>query len=141
MTARLFRLTPVQTVPAALRPASPGLLEQAPVSEHTWYGASGRKYAHAVYSLIACPPLPKANFMLVRRNANGTRTVLHIGCGQDDAPTANLARVRQRGAQLGANEVHVSIAAAGDSMRSLVVCDLRAGQFGGLGPEPLNAAA
>ena len=56
--------------------------------------------------------------------------VLHVGQGQSDAATLNLAQVRQRGAQLGANEVHVHFSAASDAARSLVACDLRAGQFG-----------
>ena len=62
--------------------------------------------------------------------------VLHIGSGQSDAATLNLAGVRQRGAQLGANEVHVHFAAAPDAARTLVLCDLRAGQLGSLASEP-----
>ena len=34
---------------------------------------------------------------------------------------------------LGANEVHVHFAGQTDAERQLVVCDLRAGQFGALG--------
>jgi hypothetical protein len=50
-----------------------------------------------------------------------------VGVGQSDAPTLNLAQVRQRGAQAGANEVHVHLGAASEAERRLVACDLRAG--------------
>jgi hypothetical protein len=141
MAASVVSLAPARTEPAVPRPVSPAALDQAPVREHTWHGASGRQYVHTVYSLIACPPLPKACYALVRRDHRGARSVLHIGLGQDDAPTLNLARVRQRGAQLGANEVHVHFLAASDAERSLAACDLRTGQFGALESEPLHAAA
>jgi hypothetical protein len=49
--------------------------------------------------------------------------------------------VRQRGAQLGANEVHVYFAATSDAARALAVCDLRAGQLGDLGSHPARASA
>jgi hypothetical protein len=57
--------------------------------------------------------------------------VLRIGLGQSDAPTLNLAAVRQKGAQAGANEVHVYPAAPEAELR-LVACDLRARLFGSL---------
>lgn len=107
---------------------------------HFWRGASGRRYAHAVYSLIECPALPKATYLLVRRDAGGNRTVLHIGHADRDAATLNLARVRQRGATLGANEVHVYLLAGSASERQLTICDLRAGLFGELAAEPSHAA-
>ena len=143
MAARLVSLPSSRSQPSVAipQPVSPGLLDQAPVREHAWKGASGRIYKHTVYSLIACPPLPRSTVMLVRREASGTRKVLHIGLADDDAPSMNLARIRQRGAQLGANEVHVHFAAATAAARSLAVCDRRAGQFGALEAERLHAAA
>jgi hypothetical protein len=94
---------------------------------------------HSVFSLIECPPLPRMAYVLVRHDANGERHALHIASGQSDAPTLNLAHIRQRGATLGANEVHVYVPAATDDERHLVVCDLRAGQFGALAEEPAQA--
>src|SRR5215510_11037456 len=41
---------------------------------HYWRGASGRRYLHSVYTLIGCPALPRANYILVRRHDNGSRT-------------------------------------------------------------------
>jgi hypothetical protein len=96
---------------------------------------------HSVYSLIECPPLPKATYILIRRAQSGRRSVLHVGVGQSEAATLNLAGVRQRGAQLGANEVHVHFATASDEARTLVLCDLRAGQLGSLASEPDRASA
>ena len=69
------------------------------------------------------------------------RSAAFAGLGSNDAATLNLAQVRQRGAQLGANEVHVYFRADSDAERALVACDLRAGQFGGVGSEPRHAAA
>ena len=60
---------------------------------------------------------------------------------RSDAATLNLAQVRQRGAQLGANEVHVHFLADTETQRRLVMCDLRAGQFGELSSEPTRASA
>ena len=34
---------------------------------HYWRGASGRRYLHSVYTLVGCPALPQANYILVRR--------------------------------------------------------------------------
>jgi hypothetical protein len=127
MSAKVLSLARVQPAPA---PIPLGLPPQVPARQHVWRGASGRGYVHSVYSLIECPPLPKATYLLVRREQSGRRHVLHVGLGSSHAATLNLAGVRQRGAQLGANEVHVHFAADTDAVRSLVVCDLSAGQSG-----------
>ena len=63
---------------------------------HYWRGASGRRYLHSVYTLIGCPALPRANYILVRRYDNGTRVALAFGQTKDDAVTLNLAHLRQR---------------------------------------------
>jgi hypothetical protein len=104
-----------------------------------WRGASGRRYMHTVYSLIECSPVPEAIYLLVRRADDGSCQVLHIASGESDAPTLNLARIRQRGATLGANEVHVHFLAETEGRRRLVICDLRAGLFGALSAEPAAA--
>ncbi len=125
-------------------PPQPVLLNQnrkTPVPQRQWLGASGKRYAHSVYSLIACPPIPKATYLLVRRDSGGLRTVLHVGIGGSDAPTLNLAQIRQRGAQLGANEVHVRFGARSDAAHALAALDLRAGLFGELTAEPSRACA
>jgi hypothetical protein len=114
---------------------------RTPTRQYLWRGASGRGYLHSVYGLIECPPLPKTTYMLVRRGEKGETRVLHVGLGRHEAATLNLAKVRQRGAQLGANEVHVFFGAQSDEARALAVCDLRAGQFGDLSCEPTRTIA
>ena len=127
---------PVIPAPLAL-----GLPQQVPARQHLWRGASGQAYVLSVYSLIDCPPLPKATFVLVRRQADGRRLALHVGLARTDTATLNLAQVRQRGAQLGANEVHVCFLPPSNAEHALVACDLRAGQFGTLAGEPQRRAA
>jgi hypothetical protein len=136
-------LSPAQinAVPAIPAPVELGLEQQVPARQHLWRGASGRAYVHRVYSLIECPPLPQATYVLVRREANGRRVALHVGLGRSDTATLNLARVRQRGAQLGANEVHVHFLRPAQADAGLVACDLRAGQFRSLASEPARVAA
>lgn len=101
-----------------------------------WAGASGRRYVHTVYSLLECPVHAHVAYMLVRRDADGRRIPLRIDRSRHEAGSLNLADVRQRGAQLGANEVHLHLIAESVAERDLVVMDLRAGHFGALSAEP-----
>jgi len=141
MAARILNLARVEHRPAVPEPVALGMPQDLPGRLHFWRGASGARYVHTVYSLIECPPLPKSTYLLVHRGQDGRRHVRHIGCGDSEAPTLNLARIRQRGAQLGANEVHVHFLAEGEAERRLVALDLRAGHFGELGAEPTCAVA
>jgi len=101
-----------------------------------WRGASGERYLHTVYGLFDCPTLPEANYILVRRDPNGERTALRVGRTTHEAPTLNLAEVRHRAAQLGANEVHVHFIPDTDEERRVVECDLGARLFAGPGSGP-----
>jgi hypothetical protein len=96
---------------------------------HYWRGASGRRYLHSVYSLIGCPALPQANYILVRRHADGTRTPLLLGQTMDEAASLNLAHLRHNGAKLGANEVHIHLLAETAEARAYVERDLTAAHF------------
>lgn len=96
---------------------------------HYWRGASGRRYLHSVYSLVGCPALPQANFILVRRHENGTREALAFGSTKDDAMSLNLARLRHEGAKIGANEVHIHLLAETPRARKFVEADLTAAQL------------
>jgi hypothetical protein len=93
---------------------------------HYWRGASGKRYLHSVYSLIGCPALPRANYILVRRSDDGSREPLAIGQTKDEAVSLNLASLRHQGATLGANEVHIHLLAETDRQRGLVQADLAA---------------
>ncbi|MGI8725766.1 MAG: hypothetical protein ACR2J1_10565 [Methyloceanibacter sp.] len=93
---------------------------------HYWRGASGHRYLHSVYSLIGCPALPQANYILVRRHEDGTRTPIAFGETKDDAISLNLAHLRHKGAKLGANEVHIHLLAETAVDRARVENDLTA---------------
>lgn len=94
---------------------------------HYWRGASGRRYLHSVYSLIGCPALPQANYILARREQDGGgHTPLAIGQTTGDAVSLNLAWLRHHGAKLGANEVHIHLLAETEAEREQICEDLRA---------------
>ena len=138
MSARVVELSDVvarrheQATPPGIR------LDEQPLAARFrfWRGASGERYLHTVYSLLDCPPLPRANYVLVRRDPSGTSTVLRISHTSHDAGTLNLAEVRHRGAQLGATEVHVHFLAASDGERQVVEYDLCSRLFCALAAEP-----
>ncbi len=96
-------------------------------SFHFWTGASGKRYVHSVYDLLECPPMPEANYVLVRRDARGRPEALSIGRVTNGAASLNLAEIRQRGAELGADEVHVHLLADNSKLGKLVEFDLRTG--------------
>lgn len=118
--------------------ASVGIAQGLEQDFHFWRGASGRRYVHTVYSLIGCPELPEANYVMVRRRADGSREALRIARSEDEAPSLNLAAIRQRAAQLGAHEIHVHLLADSRAERALVERDLQAGQFAELAAEPTS---
>jgi hypothetical protein len=134
MAARILRVAPPARHAAA--DPRPKKLGQGSPRFRFWFGASGRRYVHTIHPLLECPTLPEANYLLVRRHDDGTRTVLHIGHTTNPAPSLNLAHIRQKAATLGANEVHVHLLTATESQRRLIECDLRAAVFGTLGAEP-----
>jgi hypothetical protein len=94
---------------------------------HFWSGASGRRYVHTIYSLVECPAIPSGNYILVHRDAKGERFVLAIGRVGNTAASLNLAEIRRRGAELGANEVHVHLLATNAKQSRLIETDLRSG--------------
>lgn len=96
---------------------------------HFWTGASGKRYVHTIYDLLECPAVPAGNYVLVRRGPNGQRVVLAIGRVSSTARSLNLAEIRQRGAELGADEVHVHLLAETPKQTKLVEFDLRGGQI------------
>lgn len=105
---------------------------------HFWRGVSGKRYIHTVYSLIECPMLHRGTYVLVRRDAAGRRFALRVGATEHEAPSLNLADIRRRGAQLGADEVHVHLLADTPEARRGIERDLHAGQFRDLVVEPAS---
>lgn len=94
-----------------------------------WTGASGQRYVHTIYTLHDCPALSSGNFILVNRDESGHRTILQIGLLPANAPTLNLADIRQRGATLGANEVHVHLLADSTREAKRIAFDLECGHY------------
>lgn len=90
-----------------------------------WTGASGARYVHSIYNLFECPPVEAANYILVKRHVDGQRTVISIGRAAYSAGTLNLAEIRLRSAQLGANEVHIHLLADGHGESQEIEADLR----------------
>jgi hypothetical protein len=90
-----------------------------------WTGASGTRYVHTVYNLFDCPPVDGANYILVKRHTDGQRTVVSIGRATHEAGSINLAEIRLRSAQLGANEVHIHLLAGGSVQSQHIETDLR----------------
>ena len=91
-----------------------------------WAGRLGRLYRFTVHSLIECNAPPRGAYVLVKRGAKGPRA-LFAGVAASLAPTVNLARIRRRGAALGADEVHVIALTGSTADVRRVVRDIRAG--------------
>lgn len=106
-----------------------------------WSGLSGRSYVHTIFDLIGCPRVPACSYVLVKRDRDGARTPLRIGTASADAWSLNLAEIRHRAAQLGANEVHLHLIAGDAATRLQVTKDLQAGQFAEVSPEPASRPA
>ena len=90
-----------------------------------WQGSSGRKYIHSVYDLDACPPLPGAVYVAVKRRGH-LRVAVSVGrfapfwdktLGDDD-----LTRLEH----MGVDEVHVHLLAKSPEIAESVRYDLSA---------------
>lgn len=105
-------------------PATSSVLPQSVVATSAWRGASGTAYPHSVTSLLACPPIAPATYLLARRDNDGNLRVLSVGSLESAVASLNLARIRQKGAALGANEVHYHTAATSRAARARVAADI-----------------
>jgi hypothetical protein len=97
---------------------------QRPLGTTVWPTASGRSIRHVVYSLIGCPPVKAAIYLLVHQAADGSRKVLAVRATRSHFASVNLARIRRAGARWGANEVHLFRGAKSDEERNDLVSDL-----------------
>lgn len=97
-----------------------------------WRGTSGHAYVHSIYALAGCPEIPPACVMLVNKPDDGSpRQVLKVMRVENEAASLNLAQIRQQGARVGANEVHLHFAAGNRFARSTATFDL-ATRHGGI---------
>jgi hypothetical protein len=105
----------------------------APVQQ-IWRGASGTLYTHTVTSLLLCPEMPEATFLLIQRDAAGTARVLRVGTLDSKARSLNLARIRQVGATLGANEVQFRVERSSAAERARIAFDIENALASGTAP-------
>ncbi len=110
----------VETRDPACRPPRASIRERF----EFWAGASGRTYVHSVYRLIDCPELPPCNFVVVRRNDDGTPEAARIGTLSSSAHSLNRAAIRQVATNLGAGEIHIHYLATSASDRAAVAFDI-----------------
>lgn len=94
---------------------------------HYWDGASGQRYLHSIYSPIECPIFCASTYVLVHRQADGTRRALKVGRVSNEAPSLNLATVRHLSARVQANEIHLYSFGECEEKRLEVERDLQAG--------------
>jgi hypothetical protein len=92
---------------------------------HAWTGVSKRRHVLTVHSLLGCPEMIDVVVVLARRTTDGMRTALHVQITDSSIGSLNLAEIRQRGAQLDADEVHV-YATNSATERAAVAADLLA---------------
>lgn len=133
MSARIIELAAVRAKRRSVRSRAVNATGQPVVNcenFYFWRGSSTMRYVHTIYSLLECPEVPNTNYLLVKLHDNGHRTVLAVGLALHDAPSLNLAEIRQRGAQLGATEVHIHMLAKSIKQAKLVEFDLRAALIG-----------
>jgi len=95
-----------------------------PLGARIWETSTGRQLQHTVYSLLGCPPIEQATYLLVYRTPGGSREVRAVRRTRSPFSTVNLARIRRAGARHGANEVHVFRGAANDEARRELVSEL-----------------
>jgi hypothetical protein len=87
-----------------------------------WTGASGRRYVHTIYSIFDCPPLDAGNYILAKRDGSAQRRILAIGRVAADGEDASA--LRQRAAEIGADEVHIHLLATSAAEAHAIEYDL-----------------
>jgi hypothetical protein len=105
--------------------------QAAGTGQHVWRGASGTPYTHTSTSLLHCPELPEATYLLLYRDGAGAVRVLRVGTLDSRARSLNLARLRQVGATLGANEVHFRVERSSVADRARIAFDIENALQGG----------
>jgi hypothetical protein len=99
-----------------------------------WQGASGRWYAHSVFSLYSIPDWIEAcNYIFSAPRPDGLRSPLYVGeSGEFDVRLGQHEKLPDV-LRLGGTELHVHLGAATRQQRLDIETDLRRGQ-----PAPLN---
>ncbi len=99
-----------------------------------WQGASGRWYAHSVFSLYAIPDwIAACNYIFTAPRPDGLRSPLYVGeSGEFDVRLGQHEKLPEV-LRLGGTELHVHLGATTRQQRLDIETDLRQGQ-----PAPLN---
>jgi hypothetical protein len=123
-TEGLIKCAKGQREAAPSRGSVDAAAQAAKAGQPIWRGASGTLYTHISTSLLLCPELPEATYLLLHRDAAGALRVLRVGTLDSKARSLNLARLRQVGATLGANEVHFRIERSSVAERARISFDI-----------------
>lgn len=122
-------------------PLSAKLPEDLNFGERFWYwrGASGRNYIHSIYDAAACPPLPGAVYVAVRREGAKRRAIASgrfpsFWDGSADGISGFMAGVQ-------ADEIHVHLLARNDRDANTVSEDLSHALHETASPYPALIAA
>ncbi len=101
-----------------------------------WYGSSGERYIHSVYPAKACPVMPRAVYLSVRRLGDDRFVPLSIEVADAVGLLTNTYVPCD-----GADEVHVHLLADGDREARNICDDLKAGVFGRSVNRPVEASS
>ncbi len=88
-----------------------------------WHGASGKRYIHSIYPAEACPPLPGAVYVAVRRQGE-VREAVAVGRFSRIWDVASGITGGIDIARLGADELHVHLLAREDAAAEAAADDL-----------------
>ena len=88
-----------------------------------WQGTSGRKYIHSVYDVDACPPLPGAVYVAVKRSGH-LRIAVAVG---RFAPFWDRTMDGRQLRNWGADEIHVHLLSRSPEQAEAVKFDLASG--------------
>jgi hypothetical protein len=96
--------------------------QDAEMKDRFWYwqGTSGHKYIHSVYDVDACPPLPGAVFVAVKR-AGHLRIAVAVG---RFAPFWDRTMDERQLRNWGADEIHVHLLSRSPEQAEAVKSDL-----------------
>ena len=103
-----------------------------------WRGHSGREYIHSVYPFAACPPLPGAVYVAVRR-AGDRRIAVATGRFSDFWDVNSDRAGGRRLDDLGADELHVHLLARDPVSAGAVAHDIGMAIDTGPGRRPGSA--
>jgi hypothetical protein len=88
-----------------------------------WRGASGRRYIHSVYPADACPPLPGAIYVAVKRRG-AERMALAAGRFAVVWGVTAGDRIAEAMERMGADEVHVHLLAGSEDRARAILRDI-----------------